>query len=103
VKAAQRSIRLSGVDLVDGTPVLDVKPYVPDYDCPRAGDGSPGSAGTSGNRPDGVRVAVRELITSTRVGDGGLGEVLRAAGSACNLAEAGEGRVLGWFCPCGRA
>ncbi|CAN0506406.1 unnamed protein product, partial [Laminaria digitata] len=35
VKAAERSIRLSGVDLVDGTPVLDIKPYVPDYDRPR--------------------------------------------------------------------
>lgn len=38
VDAAKRSIRLSGVDLVDGTPVLDVKPYVPDYDRPRTGD-----------------------------------------------------------------
>ncbi|CAM9360937.1 unnamed protein product, partial [Ascophyllum nodosum] len=35
VNAAERSIRLSGVDLVDGTPVFDIKPYVPDYDCPR--------------------------------------------------------------------
>ena len=27
------SLLLSGLDLVDGTPVLDVKPYVPHYDC----------------------------------------------------------------------
>ncbi|CAN0531712.1 unnamed protein product, partial [Ectocarpus sp. 12 AP-2014] len=32
VNAAARSIKLSGVDLVDGTPVFDIKPYVPDYD-----------------------------------------------------------------------
>lgn len=30
----ERSLKLSGVDLVDGTPVLDIKPYVPNYDCP---------------------------------------------------------------------
>lgn len=68
VNAAQRSVRLSGVDLVDGTPVLDVKPYVPDYDCPRTGSGSPGPTGTSGVGADGVRVAVRELSTSRRIG-----------------------------------
>lgn len=31
------SLELSGVDLVDGTPILDVKPYIPVYDSP-AGD-----------------------------------------------------------------
>lgn len=56
MNSAQRSIRLSGVDLVDGTPVLDVKPYVPDYDCPRTTD-THGSGGTGGE--SGVRVAVR--------------------------------------------
>lgn len=57
VDVAQRSIKLSGVDLVDGTPVLDVKPYVPDYDCPRKTDSSsPGSEDTV--REGGVRVAV---------------------------------------------
>lgn len=28
-------LHLSGMDLVDGTPVLDIKPYVPQYDAPR--------------------------------------------------------------------
>ena len=28
-----RSVVLSACDLVDGTPVLDVKPYVPNYDA----------------------------------------------------------------------
>ena len=27
-------LELSGVDLVDGTPILDVKPYIPAYDAP---------------------------------------------------------------------
>ena len=62
MNSAQRSIRLSGVDLVDGTPVLDVKPYVPDYDCPRTsnprGSGSGGKGGGGGGGGDGVRVAV---------------------------------------------
>lgn len=28
------TLLLSGIDLLDGTPVLDIKPYVPDYDKP---------------------------------------------------------------------
>ncbi|XP_040580952.1 tRNA (adenine(37)-N6)-methyltransferase [Lepeophtheirus salmonis] len=31
---------LSGIDLLDGTPVLDVKPYVPSYDSPSTLEGS---------------------------------------------------------------
>lgn len=55
VDTAERSVGLSGVDLVDGTPVLDIKPYVPDYDCPRAADsGFPDDRGDRGY----VRVAV---------------------------------------------
>ncbi|GLD94937.1 hypothetical protein PINS_up003562 [Pythium insidiosum] len=33
VDHAKRTVYLSGLDLVDGTPVLDIKPYVPAYDC----------------------------------------------------------------------
>lgn len=29
------TIHVSGVDLVDGTPVLDIKPYIPQYDSPQ--------------------------------------------------------------------
>lgn len=28
-------VHLSGLDLLDGTPVLDIKPYIPDYDAPK--------------------------------------------------------------------
>lgn len=39
------TLHLSGVDLVDGTPVLDVKPYIPSYDrAPRAKSGWAGRA-----------------------------------------------------------
>lgn len=61
VDAAQRSIKLSGVDLVDGTPVLDVKPYVPAYDCPRKRDSNSSSSGETGGGDD-VRVAVGIFI-----------------------------------------
>lgn len=33
------TLHLSGVDLVDGTPVVDVKPYIPSYDAPAPDDG----------------------------------------------------------------
>ena len=43
---------MSGVDLVDGTPILDIKPYIPSYDAPfggaRVGNGVGGGAGGGG-------------------------------------------------------
>jgi tRNA-Thr(GGU) m(6)t(6)A37 methyltransferase TsaA len=33
VKIEGDTLHLSGIDLVDGTPILDVKPYVPESDC----------------------------------------------------------------------
>ncbi len=32
-KIQTNSIYLSGIDLIDGTPVLDIKPYIPQADC----------------------------------------------------------------------
>ena len=29
------TVQVSGIDLIDGTPILDIKPYLPDYDLPR--------------------------------------------------------------------
>ncbi|XP_067839597.1 tRNA (adenine(37)-N6)-methyltransferase [Heptranchias perlo] len=29
------TVYLSGIDMIQGTPVLDIKPYIPDYDTPR--------------------------------------------------------------------
>ena len=28
-------MHLSGLDLLDGTPIVDIKPYIPSYDCPQ--------------------------------------------------------------------
>ncbi|XP_067886642.1 tRNA (adenine(37)-N6)-methyltransferase [Heterodontus francisci] len=30
------TVYLSGIDMIQGTPVLDIKPYIPDYDAPKA-------------------------------------------------------------------
>jgi len=32
-------VHVSGIDLIEGTPVLDIKPYIPEYDKPRSTDG----------------------------------------------------------------
>ena len=32
------TLHLTGVDMVDGTPVLDIKPYIPQYDSPQTAD-----------------------------------------------------------------
>jgi tRNA (Thr-GGU) A37 N-methylase len=35
-----RRLRVAGIDVLDGTPLLDVKPYVPAFDCrPEASSG----------------------------------------------------------------
>ena len=40
VKVEGATLHLSGIDLVDGTPILDVKPYIPESDCiPHASGG----------------------------------------------------------------
>lgn len=33
VRVEGATLHLAGVDLVDGTPILDVKPYIPEWDC----------------------------------------------------------------------
>jgi len=38
-------IRFVGADMVDGTELLDIKPYIPDIDCPREKAGSGWLAG----------------------------------------------------------
>jgi tRNA-Thr(GGU) m(6)t(6)A37 methyltransferase TsaA len=35
-----QDIHVSGVDAFNGTPVLDIKPWIPSLDCPDGGDGS---------------------------------------------------------------
>ncbi|KAK9980977.1 hypothetical protein ABG768_000551 [Culter alburnus] len=34
-RIAGDTLHLSGVDIIAGTPVLDIKPYIPDYDSPK--------------------------------------------------------------------
>lgn len=64
VDAAERCVKLSGIDLVDGTPVLDIKPYVPYYDRPRATSPDTHSGETYAEHGDCVRVAVSKLSSS---------------------------------------
>uniref|UniRef100_A0A3B3STG3 tRNA methyltransferase O n=1 Tax=Paramormyrops kingsleyae TaxID=1676925 RepID=A0A3B3STG3_9TELE len=48
------TLHLSGIDMIDGTPVLDIKPYIPDYDCPLSRrDWHTGECGTD-DRPGGT-------------------------------------------------
>ena len=49
VEGPTPSLRVAGIDLLDGTPVLDIKPYLPYSDC--IADASGGFAGT---RPEPV-------------------------------------------------
>jgi tRNA-Thr(GGU) m(6)t(6)A37 methyltransferase TsaA len=75
----KRTVRLhiSGLDLVDGTPVLDIKPYVPVYDSVQIDDGN----GTS----NGIRVpgwvsgglSMKRLVTVTESATSDLRTILQ--------------------------
>jgi len=36
LKVEGRFLYVEGIDMVDGTPVLDIKPYIPEFDCFKA-------------------------------------------------------------------
>jgi tRNA-Thr(GGU) m(6)t(6)A37 methyltransferase TsaA len=36
VRVEGRTLQIEDVDVVDGTPLLDIKPYVPEFDSPKA-------------------------------------------------------------------
>jgi tRNA-Thr(GGU) m(6)t(6)A37 methyltransferase TsaA len=52
-------LHLGGVDLVDGTPVFDVKPYLPYAEAPAGAEG-----GYADRSPDRLNVVGREVIQS---------------------------------------
>ncbi|XP_047117905.1 tRNA (adenine(37)-N6)-methyltransferase [Schistocerca piceifrons] len=68
------SVYFSGVDMVDGTPVLDIKPYIPQYDCPlesmpgstelRLMDGCESEADTSLVAPEGAADSISVVFPS---------------------------------------
>lgn len=49
-------VNVSGLDLVDGTPVLDIKPFVPHYDTVLSADDVDINGAVITNIPEGVRV-----------------------------------------------
>jgi tRNA-Thr(GGU) m(6)t(6)A37 methyltransferase TsaA len=53
LKVEGRTLHVRGIDLIDGTPVLDVKPYVPYADAfPNAREGWLETIGEAGDAPD---------------------------------------------------
>ena len=56
VKVSKTSLQVEDVDILDGTPVLDIKPYVPEFDAPeveRAGWLTKSAGAVRGRRSDG--------------------------------------------------
>jgi tRNA-Thr(GGU) m(6)t(6)A37 methyltransferase TsaA len=53
IRIEGRALHVLGIDLIDGTPVLDIKPYVPYADAfPNAKEGWLETIGEAGNAPD---------------------------------------------------
>ena len=59
VEVGDNEIHVEGTDLVDGTPILDVKPYIPSYDAPKIFQGQ-------GEQSRGDHVLVPEWINNAK-------------------------------------
>ncbi|XP_052797079.1 tRNA (adenine(37)-N6)-methyltransferase-like [Mya arenaria] len=74
------SVVVSGVDILDGTPVVDLKPYIPQYDCPDfRSQGADPQAGLVGTEVGGsaCNVAGEDDISHVNNSDELLGNVPR--------------------------
>ena len=78
------TLRVAGLDLIDGTPVLDIKPYLPDLDA--APPERPGRAGDAG---DGAVRRRSGLRTETVRAVAALGAALEDAGIPYQLGGSG--------------
>lgn len=72
------TIHLAGIDLVDGTPILDVKPYIPEWDSvPHAGAGWTADAPFPSLRVCFSPSAVTDVIAAEkRLNVNGLGDLM---------------------------
>ncbi|KAL4640453.1 tRNA (adenine(37)-N6)-methyltransferase isoform X1 [Arapaima gigas] len=58
------TLYLSGIDIISGTPVLDIKPYIPDYDCPQSRGGLNEEECLSDTMTEGFVIASHEMAGS---------------------------------------
>ncbi|XP_038071409.1 tRNA (adenine(37)-N6)-methyltransferase-like isoform X2 [Patiria miniata] len=63
------TLHLSGVDIIDGTPVLDIKPYVPSYDNPDCIQHGRSSFINSGCVPDNSEATPKDELLRDSQGD----------------------------------
>ena len=52
----EATLHLTGVDMVEGTPVLDIKPYIPQYDTPQCSPTTTTSSSSSSPEPSPIGV-----------------------------------------------
>ncbi|GKY91557.1 hypothetical protein MPSEU_000127600 [Mayamaea pseudoterrestris] len=82
------TLSISGIDLVDGTPVLDIKPYVPTYDAPTDGEynvPSWVSQGLTTKRPVSISEQAKEQLDSILQNDSNALEFYRGSGAASSI------------------
>ncbi|XP_035275354.1 tRNA (adenine(37)-N6)-methyltransferase isoform X2 [Anguilla anguilla] len=99
------TLHLSGIDMIAGTPVLDIKPYIPEYDSPsgRTDFGNnvcPEMEGTTAGSPTGTRGSPAGSPTETRGSPAGSPTETRGSPSVshsggCTVLSEEEGRGFG--------
>lgn len=83
-------LHVAGADLLNGTPILDIKPYVPYADC------LPGASSGFAAAPEEHVLAVR-LAVGAGAEAGGDADAVEAGG------DGGDGDLVAYFCGCGLA
>ncbi|MBI3504179.1 MAG: tRNA (N6-threonylcarbamoyladenosine(37)-N6)-methyltransferase TrmO [Proteobacteria bacterium] len=98
------TLHLAGIDLVDGTPVLDIKPYVPESDA--VPEAAPGWTADAAFSTLAVELSPRAIVdiaaAERRLGIEGLGALFRQILSQDirnprDSAQREDGRDLGFF------
>jgi len=77
------TLHVSGLDLVDGTPVLDIKPYVPVYDSVHGAFSRPGDG--NGGGTDAVVVSADAGTSQSQTAKGGGGSSSDPSSAAAGL------------------
>jgi hypothetical protein len=98
------TIHLAGIDLVDGTPILDIKPYIPEWDSvPHAGAGWTADAPfLSLNVDISPSAAIEIKLAEKRLNINGLGNLMtdilsQDLRNPRDKAQNSDGMELGFF------
>lgn len=92
----KNTLCVSGIDLVDGTPILDIKPYIPEYDKPVINVASFVTTEAS-NEPCSAAINGMQLQASESLKSNTISGLIKRDGSVDLLPSTEPIRTAGWL------